>query len=226
MPLSFLKPAYKKVGRQSLFTLTLLSLSLTVTMSGCKGRVDPSGMTLTRVEKGESAAQAPTAEQMDLGMEEQVSNGCVAAWRKAIAGDEKTAMADLKELQSRYPKVQTIEMMMGQVAEHFGKNEEALDHFRKAAVGNEFSSMRKLRLAHSLKENGKYQEAIGYYQKLLTHKENMDPILLLDLERSLAQCLLATDKNSGEGKQLLSECLKIKSDDARTLELQKKYGLK
>lgn len=226
MPLSCPKPGFKIVRWQNLVTLSLVSISFAAALSGCKGRVDPSGMTLTHVEKGESAAQAPTSEQMDLGMEEQVSNGCVAAWRKAIAGDEKTAMADLKELQNRYPKVQTIEMMMGQVAEHFGKNEEALDHFRKAAVGNEFSSMRKLRLAHSLKENGKYQEAIGYYRKLLTHKENMDPILLLDLERSLAQCLLATDKNSGEGRELLSECLKIKSDDARTLELQKKYGLK
>lgn len=205
---------------------TLLSVSLSGLLAGCKGRVDPSGMNLTHVEKGEAVAQAPTSEQMDLGMEEQVSNGCVAAWRKAIAGDEKTAMSELKELQSRYPKVQTIEMMMGQVSEHFGKNEEALEHFRKAAVGNEFSSLRQLRLAHSLKENGKYQEAIGYYRKLLTHKENLDPILSLDLQRSLAQCLLATDKTSAEGKELLSECLKIKSDDARTLELQSKYGLK
>ncbi|MBN8658743.1 MAG: tetratricopeptide repeat protein [Candidatus Obscuribacter phosphatis] len=189
-------------------------------LSGCSGQVQTEGMHLTQVQKGEQQATSPSLFQVNMAMEEEVSTKCVEAWRQALKGDEKGAVAKLEDLQKRYPAVQTIELMLGQVKDHFGKKEEALVHFRKAAAGNEYSMMHRYRLADALRETGRFDEAIPLYRKLI-EKSGGDDIFREPFDFGLAYCLLCQDKNSAEGQKLLESCLKIRPDHKEALEFKK-----
>lgn len=118
--------------------LLLASSALLLSLSACSSKVDPPTDRFGKLEQkshvsaqsevlapGTSAESALGSQQFDMAAETEISNGCLHAWRKACAGDEKTAMSELEALDKRYPQILTIQFMMGQVLAHFGKNEEA-----------------------------------------------------------------------------------------------------
>lgn len=209
-----------------------VALLLAGSLSACSGRVDTGGMNLSRVEKGEglqvaggkevstSQVDASGSFKFDMAAEEQVATQSVAAWRKALAGDEKGAVAQLEALEKRFPQVLTIQMMLGQVKDHFGKKEEALEHFRRAARGNQFSTMASYKLAEALRETGRHDEAIPHYRRLIKGATNYDVSLREPFDFGLAYCLLRKDPHSQEGLKLLDDCLKARPDHKDALALK------
>jgi len=129
-----------------------------------------------------------------------VSNECLKAWRMACKGDEKGSMAALEDLDRRYPGVLTIQMMEGQVCEHFGHMELAIQHYRKAANGNEFGGMQVFKLAEAMRKNGDYKGAQVQYRKILAKSPQFASASL-----GLAKCLLVADKQNIEARNLLSQ---------------------
>jgi tetratricopeptide (TPR) repeat protein len=148
----------------------------------------------------EAASAGPSMHEGDMATMEVVSNGCLTAWRKACAGDEAGSIAMLNDLDKHYPGVLTIQMMTGQVYDHFGKNKEAIEHYKRAITGNEFSSLHVFKLAEAMRKNGDYKGAEGYYRKVLQNAPKFGAAQV-----GLARCLLATDKQSTEARTLLSE---------------------
>jgi tetratricopeptide (TPR) repeat protein len=103
-------------------------------------------------------------------------------------------------------------MMTGQVYEHFGRNKQAVEYYRKAVTGNEFSSFHVFKLAEAMRKNGDNKGAMACYRKVLLNAPQFGAANL-----GLAKCLLATDKQSTEARTLLSEA---KSDEVSAKEAQ------
>ncbi len=165
---------------------------------------------------GTSTEIATASQQFDMAAETVISDGCLHAWRKACAGDEKAAMTELEALDRRYPQILTIQFMMGQVLSHFGKTEEAIIHYRKASVGNEFSSLHSFKLAEAYRKVGKNTEAVPLYRKLLKSAPDF-----LEVKLGLAQALLKSDAaNKAEAQKLVAEVLDKKPDNAEALKLK------
>lgn len=202
-------------------------------LAGCKGTVETKDANLAQLEtrSGIAAGQGSTASvltpsdtQVNMAVEEEVCNVTLKAWRKATAGDEKGAMADLEALDKKHPNVSNVQMMMGQVADHFGHNKEALEHFRRSAKGNEYSMMRMYKLADSLRANAKYDEAIPIFRKILKGSESFEPALKQPFELGLADCLLHQDAHSKEGLELLEQSLKDNPKDQAAVKLKKEFA--
>lgn len=138
--------------------------------------------------------------EVDMQAEGIISKECLEAWRKALKGDEKGAMAQLDDLEKRYPKVSTVQFMKGQVLEHLGKGEEAVKYYRASLDNSEYSSIRQFKLAQAYVKLKKYKEAEGIYRKLLKTFTDFP-----DAKLGLARCLIAQDTHSKEGHQLLAE---------------------
>lgn len=203
-----------------------------VALAGCKGTVETKDASLAQLETrsgiasgagGTISVQEPSGTQINMAVEEEVCNGTLKAWRKATSGDEKGAMADLEALDKKHPNASNVQMMMGQVADHFGHNKEALEHFRRSARGNEFSMMRMYKLADSLRVNAKYDEAIPIFRKILKGSESFEPALKQPFEVGLADCLLHQDAHSKEGLALLEQSLKDNPKDEAAIKLQKEF---
>lgn len=169
------------------------------------------------------AGGGPSPHEGDMATMEVVANGCQTAWRKACAGDEKGAIAMLSDLDKRYPGVLTIQMMTGQVYDHFGKKKEAIEHYRRAVTGNEFGSLHLFKLAEAMRKNGDYKGATGYYRKVLQSAPGFSAAQV-----GLARCLLATDRQSSEARNLLSEAAsdELSAKEARALLEQLEPGAK
>ncbi|MFA6212624.1 MAG: tetratricopeptide repeat protein [Candidatus Obscuribacterales bacterium] len=205
------------------------SLLLLVTLSACSSKVDPPTGRFGKLEQqtpvraesqlmapGTSAESATASQQFDMAAETVISDGCLHAWRKACAGDEKAAMTELEALDRRYPQILTIQFMMGQVLSHFGKTEEAIIHYRKASVGNEFSSLHSFKLAEAYRKVGKNTEAVPLYRKLLKSAPDF-----LEVKLGLAQALVKSDAaNKAEAQKLVAEVLDKKPDNAEALKLK------
>ena len=138
----------------------------------------------------------------DMATMEVVSNGCLKAWRMACNGDEKGSMAALEDLDKHYPGVLTIQTMEGQVCDHFGRRELAIQHYRKAVNGNEMASFQGFKLAEAMRRNGDYKGAETCYRKILAKAPQFSAAGL-----GLAKCLLAADQQSGEARNLLSQAV-------------------
>ncbi len=145
-------------------------------------------------------AEGPSMHEGDMATMDAVANGCLKAWRKACSGDKKESLAMLNDLDKHYPGILTIQMMLGQVYEHFGDKKEAIEHYRRAVTGNEFSSYHVFKLAEAMRKNSDYKGAAAYYRKVIKNAPGFGSAKL-----GLAKCLLATDKQSGEARNLLSE---------------------
>ncbi|MDQ5933367.1 MAG: Tetratricopeptide repeat protein, partial [Cyanobacteriota bacterium erpe_2018_sw_21hr_WHONDRS-SW48-000092_B_bin.40] len=103
----------------------------------------------------------------------------------------------------------------GQVLAHFGKNEEAIVHYRKASIGNEFSSLHSFKLAETYRKVGRDAEAVPLYRKLLKSAPDF-----IEVKLGLAQSLLKSDKAAKEEAQkLVAEVLAAKPDNAEALKL-------
>ena len=183
-------------------------------LAGCKGTVETKDANLAQLEtrSGIAAGQGNTASvltpsdtQVNMAVEEEVCNVTLKAWRKATAGDEKGAMADLEALDKKHPNVSNVQMMMGQVADHFGHNKEALEHFRRSA-------------------KAKYDEAIPIFRKILKGSESFEPALKQPFELGLADCLLHQDAHSKEGLELLEQSLKDNPKDQAAVKLKKEFA--
>ncbi len=208
--------------------LAVISVTCVLGLAACSGRVDPPSERFGKLEQkntihveSEAPGTVQGSHQFDMNAETVISDGCLHAWRKACAGDEKTAMAELEALNKKYPQILTIEMMMGQVLEHFGKSEEAIVHYRKAAVGNEFSSLHSFKLAQAYRKAGKNAEGIVIYRKLIKLAPDFDAAKL-----GLADCLATTEAGKAEAKTLVMEALKNPPTDQPTADLLKKLRTK
>jgi predicted Zn-dependent protease len=144
---------------------------------------------------------------VDMAAESAVSEGCVAAWRMALKGDEKGSLARLDELEGKYPKMVTISFMRGQILEKLGKKEEAIKFYRQAVTAKEFSSMHLFKLAEALRTTGKPDQALPYYRRLLDANPDYPPFQL-----ALSRNLLAVDKHSAEAKSLLESVVGSQCD--------------
>ncbi|MBS1992735.1 MAG: tetratricopeptide repeat protein [Cyanobacteria bacterium SZAS LIN-3] len=199
------------------FALSLLLSLAVMSLSSCSSRVDTNTERLGTVTSGaggnkignDKVAVIPQGSlsgggsgvhEGDMATMEVVSNGCLKAWRMACNGDEKGSIAALEDLDKHYPGVLTIQMMEGQVYEHFGRKKEAIEHYRKALSGNEFSSFHGFKLAEAMRKNGDYKGAESYYRKVLAKAPEFGAASL-----GLAKCLLVADKQSTEARTLLSQ---------------------
>ncbi|MBU6451597.1 MAG: tetratricopeptide repeat protein [Cyanobacteria bacterium REEB67] len=188
-------------------------------LSACSGRVETGDAHLSKVQTSsqsmvkdglagtkpaQESANSPSgsatanAGEGDMATMEAVSNGCLKAWRKACGGDKKGALAILGDLEKHYPGVLTVQMMTGQVYEHFGDNKEAVEHYRKAVTGSEFSSFHLFKLAEAMRKNGDHKGAAANYRKVIKMAPEFGAANL-----GLAKCLLAEDKQSAEARTLL-----------------------
>ena len=165
----------------------------------------------------------------NLREEKAVTDGVVAAWRKAVKGDEEGAMAMLEELDRQYPGISTVQSMMGQVKEHFGKDKEAAEHYHKAFTINDFSSVQTYKLAESLRRSGDAKGSLVYYEKLLanleeaTNKYGKDSYRqLLDAVRlGYVRALIECGKKPEKQKELLESILKDDPDNKEAQSLLK-----
>lgn len=214
-------------------TVLLASGTLAGNLSGCTGRVNTNASAMSdvrginpgdapaivRAERGATDGGATTGGQtgsalegvgtgvaLDMKAETVISTECLEAWRKALKGDEKGAMSQLKSLEKRYPKVSTIQMMMGQCLEHLGKREEALKYYRASLEESQFSSIRVFKLAEALRKSGKYEEAKQHYERLMRTHPGFPSAKI-----GLAVCLKA-EKNVEAADKQLSETVKLASD--------------
>lgn len=207
-------PSSSSFIRITAFTLFATTV---VMLSGCSGRVSTPG-NLSNIEqrggqdfgtvRSAQSSQTTLDNHIDMAAEEAITNGCVSAWRKACAGDEKAAMTELNALDKSYPKFLTIQMMMGQVLEHFGKTEAAIEHYRKAAVGNEFSSMSQFKLANAYRKAHRYEDAVPIFRRLLAGTPDFVPALI-----GLADCLAQKPATAAEGLKLAQQAAQLAPED-------------
>jgi tetratricopeptide (TPR) repeat protein len=190
----------ERLGKVELDGRSMVKSGLSGTKPSSQSELSPSG------------GATPGMHEGDMATMEVVSNGCLKAWRKACSGDQQGSLEILTDLDKHYPGVLTIQMMTGQVYEHFGRNKEAIEHYRKAVTGNEFSSYHAFKLAEAMRKNGDNKGAAEWYRKVLL---NAPKFGAADL--GLAKCLLAADKQSSEARTLLSEA---KNDELSAKEAQ------
>lgn len=211
-------------------TAFMLLATSAVMLGGCNGRVSTPGNLSNLEQRGgqdfgtvrsAESSQAALDNHIDMGAEEAISNGCLSAWRKACGGDEKAAMTELTALDKSYPKFLTIQMMMGQVLEHFGKTEAAIEHYRKAAFGNEFSSMSQFKLANAYRKAHRYDEAVPIFRRLLVGTPDFVPAMI-----GLADCLAQKPATAAEGLKLAQQAAQLAPEDKDALALVKQLSKK
>src|SRR6266404_8209843 len=142
-----------------------LLLFTTVTLAGCGSVHTPENLSTvtTRTDTHEASSAVKIGESaIDQEAEEALSEGCVAAWRKALKGDEPGAMKQLQDLDKRYPKAITVKFMMGQVEEHSGKKAQAIKYYQDAVEKSSFNSMYLYKLAESLRTTGNARGAVPH----------------------------------------------------------------
>lgn len=194
----------------NLTTKFLLAAQTALLICGCTSSIktDATKLAQVKMKNGQyspelaspEASAAGTKIDIDMGAEEIIAKECLQAWRKALRGDEKGSISQLDDLEKRYPTYSTIKFMRGQVLERLGKGEEAIKYYRESLDNSEFSSIRQFKLAEALRKTKKYKDSEAIYRKLLKTFTDFP-----DAKLGLARCLIAQDKNSKEGHQLLEE---------------------
>ena len=154
------------------------------------------------------SAQNQQLSGFNAEVETAVADQSLVAWRKAIAGDEKGSLALMDKLDEKYPNILTLKFMRGQILEHFGKKKEALKYYQMAVTGNEFSSIKLFKLAEIKRTTGDAKGSVEDYRLLIKRAPEFVPAKL-----GLAQALLAVDKNSTEGKNLIDEVLAVEPNN-------------
>ncbi|HEY9869410.1 MAG TPA: tetratricopeptide repeat protein [Candidatus Obscuribacterales bacterium] len=197
-----------------------LSALICVGAAGCSSNLSVRSGGLSDVKIGKlasptqpAAGVAQLVEPIDMEAEEVVSKGCVEAWRKAVAGDQAGAMRQLEDLNERYPKVVTIQFMMGQVLERGGKKQEAVKHYRAAVKDSRFNMMYLFKLAESLRTTGDAKGAAQNYRELLAVNPDFAPARL-----GLARALFMLDKDSSEARQEAERALALDPSSKETRE--------
>jgi tetratricopeptide (TPR) repeat protein len=224
------KQNYSAVCSKS-FVFCATALIASVLIAGCNTTVEaPKNNSLTKLSmtgqqsQNQADSQPLASEQQshenfeaEMEIEGEVSKRCVEAWRKALKGDKKGALADLDTLSKTYPNVATITFMKGQVLDHLGDKKEAIAFYKQAITNNEFSTMRIFKLAEALRATNQNAEAVKEYRRLLAIAPDFVPGKI-----GLAKSLLATDKASPEAKKQLESALTI---DGTSTEARKTLAL-
>ncbi|MDZ4833548.1 MAG: tetratricopeptide repeat protein [Candidatus Melainabacteria bacterium] len=152
--------------------------------------------------------------EQNIFKEQAVADGCLKAWRKAVNDkDEAAAMKMLEELDNKYTGISSVQFMMGQVKDHFGKHKEAVVHFRRAHSSNQFSSMQTFKLAESLRKSGDAKGSIVYYKKLVGNLETatgeFGQDTMVQLLGSVRLGLAKAYSESGQKDEALVEVKKV-----------------
>jgi tetratricopeptide (TPR) repeat protein len=185
------------------------------TLAGASNDRQQAGGLSSPCPSEKSAAISGSGEGMDLQSEEAVSDGCLAAWRKALKGDKAGAMKDLQALEKQYPKQTTVHFMMAQVLEHAGDKAGAIKFYREAAERAQFSSMYILKLAEALRTSGDARGAIVQYRKLVAVHPTFS-----EAKIGLARALLDA-KERAEAKELIDQVLRMEPENAQARDLLK-----
>ncbi len=198
-------------------SLSLFLIIACVSLTGCRSAVNNSNLSQVEYGRTNPSASIQTAEAAACNMahEQAVADGCLKAWRTAVAGDENAAMAQLTELDKKHPDISTVQFMMGQVKEHFKKDKEAVFHYQKAMAVNEFSSMQSYKLAESMRRSGDAKGSIVYYEKLeknlesATGEHGRDQFsqLLDSVRLGLAKALIASGDNKERARAVVDKVL-------------------
>jgi predicted Zn-dependent protease len=166
--------------------------------------------------------QAETSQilpKQDLSAQDVISQTCLEAWRKALAGDKAGAMKQLRELDKKYPKVPTISFMMGEVLEHCGDKKGAIPYYQESVNESDFSSVHRYKLAEAMRTTGDAKGAIKEYRKLVEAAPTFAAGRL-----GLARALLQMDPKSAEAKEQVNEVLQMEPDNPDALALLAKKG--
>lgn len=183
------------------FAVFCVGVSGVIYLAGCSSSVTPSQIELKQVTTGAVKIHPGLEPERELVPEDgykydampAVSDGCLHAWRTAVAGDEKKAMAELNALIKKYPGTSTVYFMMGQVEDKFGKKKAAAKYYRDAIGNSKFNAIYLFKLAESLRTGGDFKGAIEKYRDMLKLSANFAPAHL-----GLAKALFALDPHSSE----------------------------
>lgn len=185
----------------------------------------------TGIANTDTTTATTFGERYDPVQEETVATDSLAAWRVAVkhakqgdmpkanwdtqrAEDLKQSMAMLKDLEERYPKSSSVQFMIGQVLDHFGKHAEAAEYFSKSIQNNTNNSMYLFKLAEAETKAGQYDKAIGHYKQIQDHGSN-DWFVKLGLARALKH----KDPKNTDADKLLTEVLQDQPDNAEAKSL-------
>lgn len=204
-------------------------------LTGCSSRIQPSE-NLKNVGYGENTTQSATAGQLNMAEEQAVADGVLSAWRKAIAskkagGDESEAMKMLEELDAAHPSISTVQLMMGQVKDHFGKPKEALEHYKKAHSVNSFSSLQTFKLAESMRKTGDFKGAIPHYKRLVGNLESATTEygrddfkqMLVSVRLGLARALKEEGSDMKAAEEQIKKSLELDPNNADAKALQAEF---
>lgn len=208
-------------------TAILIALNL-ICLSGCKGSAGGSHLPSLKYSQNNhpgnvaSNAESQGAAKRNMQEEMAVVGDIRKAWKlAAVKNDKKGALEILEKLDKEHPGISTVQMMMGQVEEHFGDHEAAIKHYRKAYNVNQFSSMQTYKLATSLRKSGDAKGSIVYYKKLEKrlesavneYKEDSYKALLVSVRLGLAEALIESGSKPDE---VLAVLKKLNSTDKKT----------
>ncbi|GEM_PF-1265797 len=201
---------------------------MSIALASCTQTVQAPSAGLERLQAGTTRAGAGSPEPggssglaqlpgtaCDLKSEMAVSEGCLKAWRTALAGDTAGAMRQLAALEKEYPKQSTAHFMMGQVMEHAGNKEAAVKYYSEAQADNRFSALYLFKLAEALRRSGKNTDAVARYRRLLQQAPQFAPGRL-----GLASALYALDKSSSEARREVEAVLSAEPGNKEALALK------
>lgn len=189
--------------------MIVLLFGISTGLQSCSSSVEPPPGALEKIRTGaatKAAVQGSGSQELgpacDVNSEMAVSDGCLKAWRTALAGDTAGAMQQLRGLEKQYPKQSTAHFMMGQVMELAGDKKAAVKYYGEAQKAAEFNSLYLFKLAESLRQTGNAKDAIAKYRRLIEQSPKFVPGRL-----GLARALYVVDKNSPEARQVVETVL-------------------
>jgi tetratricopeptide (TPR) repeat protein len=183
-------------------------------LGACSGRISTKDVPAENIEVT-SQSRLPSPQEMSqatYAVEAAIADGCLKAWRTAIAGDYKGALKQLDELQHRYPKSPTISSMKAQVLDLSGDKKGAAQYYREGIRDNEFGFIQRFKLAEVLRTTGDIKNAEKEYRLIIKTSPEF-----LDARLGLAKVLRKSDPSSKEAEQELREILKIDNENKEAL---------
>ncbi|MBI1269288.1 hypothetical protein GC174_02530 [bacterium] len=211
----------KKNNLYALFALSLGTLALT----GCHTAVQQGNNHLANLRYSQKnhpgaglsdsmGGNDVTNAKANLHEEMEVVEEIRKAWKLATIGkDREGALKILRKLDEEHPGISTVQMMMGQVEEHFGNHKEAAVHYRHAHNVNQFSSLQTYKLAESLRKSGDAKGSVLYYEKLekrlesavVEFKRDSMSSLLSSVRLGMAEAMLDSGSEPGKVIEVLKK---------------------